>query len=448
MLLESLHLPMAYGKIAIATIALTHTLFATFIVGSSLIGVSTETVGWWTNRARYDRLARMIAFTLILTTATVSFLGVILLFFLTIFWPYFWSTLFRIMFWPLLLEAAFFLGEAVFAYAWFYSWDWAADGRRKRLHLLMGWLAAASALAAMMVIDMVASYMLTPRPPDMVWDRLFNPTMIHLHLHRWFGNLTWTGLGLSALCAIAYLRAERGDDARHYRWAGAFCFKIGFGALLIMPIIGYEYLLRVRYEHPQAFHTLMLGARSWLFDLVALLYSLMIILGSIYIARTLKGVPAESTARIVLPISIMVVIIAGVVFAMPYQIQHIPLVSSWTDITINPLGKMQPFKYFAIAGLVLFGAVNWIYFTRYFSNLTPEAQDDRRFGHRRWAPLLIGLSACAILSMLTMGWVRETARAWNGYLIYGVMRFEDEEAHYEPPQEAAAPGGTRSSSHE
>ena len=438
MLLESLQLPMVYGKVAIAAIALTHTLFATFIVGSSLIGVATETVGWWANRPRYDRLARMIAFTLILTTATVSFFGVTLIFLLNIFWPHFWSTVFRIMFWPLLLEAAFFLGEAVFAYAWFYSWDWAAGAQRKRLHLLMGWLAAGSALAAMMVIDMVASYMLTPRPPDVLWERLFNPTMIHLHLHRWFGNLTWTGFGLAALCAIAFLRAEREDDKRHYRWAGGFCFRIGFGALLIMPIIGYEYLLRVRYEQPQAFHTLMLGPRSWLFDLVALLYSLMIILGSIYIARVLKDVPAGSSSRIFLPVSIAVVVVAGAIFSMPYHLQHIPLMSWWTEAMINPWGKMQPFKYFAIAFLILFGLVNWLYFTRHFSILSPGHTEGPRTGHRSTPALLIGLSLCAVLSMLTMGWVRETARAWNGYLIYGVMNFDDEESHYLPPPDRSA----------
>ncbi len=172
MTLEALDIPMHYGKLAIGVVALTHALFATFIVGSSLIGAGTETVGWLTRKTRYDRLARTIAFTLILTTAAVSFLGVTLIFALNIFWPRFWSTLFRIMFWPLLLEAAFFLGEAIFAYAWFYSWDWAATNPgRKRLHLGFGWLAAGCALAAMLVIDMVASYMLTPRPPELLWDR-------------------------------------------------------------------------------------------------------------------------------------------------------------------------------------------------------------------------------------------------------------------------------------
>src|SRR5947208_5790014 len=103
MMVEPLQIPMLGGRIAIAAVALTHALFATFIVGSSLIGAVTETIGYAGCRAYFERLSRFIAFTLILSTATVSFMGVVLVFLLNIFWPHFWSTLFRIMFWPLLL---------------------------------------------------------------------------------------------------------------------------------------------------------------------------------------------------------------------------------------------------------------------------------------------------------------------------------------------------------
>lgn len=435
MTLEPLQIPMQYGKAVIGIVALTHALFATYIVGSSLIGVATETVGWLTKKARYDRLARTIAFTLILTTASVSFFGVTLIFALNIFWPRFWSTLFRIMFWPLLLEALLFLGEAVFAYAWFYSWDWAGTSRgRKRLHLIFGWLATACALAAMLVIDMVASYMLTPRPPELIWDRLFNPTMIHLHLHRWFGNLTWTGFALAALCGVAFLRSATPEDRRHYEWAGGYCFAIGFGALLIMPVIGYEYLLRIRYELPQAFHTLMLGGRSWLFDLVALLYSLLIILGSWYMARRLRRAQVRGASFIVLPVSVAVVTVAGVVFSIPYQLQHIPGVLLLTDQALLPLGKMQPNKYFAMAFLVLFGLLNWVYFFWSFHERVPWWESKAESSQDRRSPkLLVSLSLCAMLIMLTMGWARETARAYNGYIIYGEISFEDERATYGAP---------------
>jgi hypothetical protein len=437
MIIEPLEMPMLYGRIAIASAALTHALFATFIVGSSVIGAAIETLGYLRTDRRFERLSHVIAFTLILSTAAISFFGVILVFLLNIFWPHFWSTLFRIMFWPLLLEASFFFGEAVFAYAWYYSWEWSAASRsRKRWHLMFGWMAAACSLIAMLMIDIVASYMLTPRPPDQIWEAIFNPTMVHLDTHRMVGNLTWTGFALCALCSVAFLRSRTDEDLTFYRWAGDVCFTVGFGALLIMPAIGYQYLLQVRYSEPQAFYTVMLGPRSWLFNLVAFLYGLVAVLGSIYVLRVVRSsrMPS-STERLILPISLAVLIVAGVMFAMPYHVQHVPFLANLTHATVNPLGKMQPNKYFAIATLVFFGLLNWIVFIRLFGGGPSGGQAVRstRMKDRLGPVLLIVTAGCVMLTMLSMGWVRETARAYNGYLIYGAMTLSDERSTYERP---------------
>ena len=77
-----------------------------------------------TRKEWLGRLARLIAFALVLSTATISFFGVGLVFFLNIYWPQFWHRIFQVMFWPFLGEAALFLGEAIFAYAWYYLWEW------------------------------------------------------------------------------------------------------------------------------------------------------------------------------------------------------------------------------------------------------------------------------------------------------------------------------------
>ena len=103
--------------------------------------------------------------------------------------------------------------------------NWAAAGpARKRLHLSFGWIAAISSVIAMVMIDIVASYMLTPRPPGDTWGKIFNPTMIYLDTHRIVGNLTWTGFGLAGLWAIGYLRAATADERAFFRWAGGVCF--------------------------------------------------------------------------------------------------------------------------------------------------------------------------------------------------------------------------------
>src|SRR5688500_12879293 len=115
--LEPLGTALMTGRIAIGTVALTHSLFATFIVGSAVIGAVIATLSALTGRQEYRRLARHLAFTLVVSTAMISFFGVSLIFALNVFWPRFWHTIFRIMFWPFVLEAGLFFIEAVFAYA-------------------------------------------------------------------------------------------------------------------------------------------------------------------------------------------------------------------------------------------------------------------------------------------------------------------------------------------
>ena len=432
--LQPLDVPMLWGRIAIAAAALSHALFATFIVGTSVIGAGVATASYYSGRTRWGRLAHMLAFTLVFTTATISFMGVVFVFLLNIYWPQFWSTIFRIMFYPFIMEAGFFFGEAVFAYAWYYGWAWsAATERRRRFHLSFAWLAAGSSLAAMFMIDMTASYMLTPGPPDAFWPRLFNPTMIRLDVHRFFGNLVWAGFALAGISAIGALRAKREEDRAHYQWAGRIFFAVGFTALLIMPFIGFLYMRQIRYTEPQAFFTLMLGERSWLFDLVALFYGLLIVLGSFYIFKIVRSSQTRPTSfDTFMPITLVVVILAAILFALPYHLQHIPLVRHLTGAQINPLGKMNPNKYLAATVLVTLGLCSLVY---YFASLrrsgAPEAQA-RPIRPDRSAPaMLIALALIAMLTYLTMGWSRETARASNGYLIYGMVRLADERPTYQ-----------------
>jgi hypothetical protein len=201
-----------------------------------------------------------------------------------------------------------------------------------------------------------------------------------------------------------------------------------------MPVIGYQYLLNVRYGQPQAFHVLMLGQRSWLFDLVALLYGLLVVVGSTYIASIVFHTASDETSgRMVIPVSLVLLGLAAIVLAQPYHIQHIPFASLLTNREINPFGKMQPHKYYAIAFLVLFGLLNWLYFLRWFPGVPRHDREHLRGRDRKESYLLISLALVSVLIMLSMGWVRESARAVDGYLIYGHMSFSDERPTYTAP---------------
>ncbi|GJL49004.1 MAG: hypothetical protein NPIRA01_02310 [Nitrospirales bacterium] len=429
---ESLELSIFTGRLVIAVTALTHSLLATFIVGASLIGAVTATLHILTGRTWYRRLAHMIAFALVLTTATISFFGVLFVIALNVFWPRFWHQLFQVMFWLFLLEAALFLCEAFFAYAWFYLWQWGESGWRRLVHLSFIWIAAGSSLAAMFLIDVTASYMVTPVPLDSGWENIFNPTMIHLDLHRWFGNLTWAGFAMSGICAIGLYRAQNSQDYAFYLKAGTYCFAIGFGALLLMPIIGYQYMLHLRYGQPQAFYAIMLGERSWLFGLIGLTYGLLILLGSFYLTLLIrKTVPSSSSFFTYIVMSLFTIILATAVLALPYNLSHHPLLQELVTQRTFSLGKMQPYKYYALAALVIFGLLNAIYAIRFCTTSFSEIVEHALRQRSRLLPsLLLTLASLTIVVFLAMGWVRESARAVNGYLIYGAITINDEQPTY------------------
>lgn len=423
-------------RLTIAITASLHSLFATFIVGALLIGAVSESVGALTKDDRYERLAHSIARTVVLISASVSFIGVALVFFLTTLWPNFWTTLFRIMFWPLIFESSLFFAEAVCLYTWYYSW-----GRwRRRVHLFFAWFGVGFALVAMVMIDIVGSYLLTPRPAADTVRKIINPTMVQLTLHRFAGNLSWAGFALAAVAAIRYLRSSDPQERAYQEWAGAFCLVFGFGFLMLMPVIGFSYLKAVRAASEGAFNLLMLGAKSWIFVLQVLLLDLLFWTGSWYMFRMASFHFKKNRlfTRYYRPLVIGAMLAAGLIFVMPYQTRYIPFAEYFTQSEINRWGKMQPHKYIAMGTLIGLGILNYGFYLGAF-------RFKNVWGGGGAFPqlLLILLGTFTLLSMLNMGYARESARA--PYLIYGKMAIEDEHpaglGAGPPPGRSAPPEG-------
>jgi formate hydrogenlyase subunit 3/multisubunit Na+/H+ antiporter MnhD subunit len=111
----------------------------------------------------------------------------------------------------------------------------------------------------------------------------------------------------------------------------------------------------------------------------------------------------ESTARIVFPASLALLTVAGIVLTLPYHLQHVPLVSRFTSQDINPWGKVQPNKYFALAFLVMFGLINWLYFFRSFRSHWWQRSSEHPERDNRTSSLFMVLTVCSILIMLTIG---------------------------------------------
>jgi cytochrome d ubiquinol oxidase subunit I len=404
------------NRLAIAISASIHALFATFIVGGMLMGAMTESIGVLTRDDRYERVSHSIARTLVLMSAAVAFMGVVLVLFLTILWPIFWTILFRIMFWPLIFEASMFLGEAACLYSWYYSW-----GRwPRKVHLLVAWLGAGFAVTAMVMIDTVGSYLLTPRPVEPALQRMLNPSMVQLTLHRFAGNLSWFSFGIAALSAIRYLRTKDPQERAYQEWVGGVAVMFGFGFLLLMPIIGFSYMKAVRFASEGAFSRLMLGEKSWIFVLQALLTNILLLVGTGYMFRMAHFRFTQNPLfRRYRTVAFLLMGGAAIIFMMPYQVRYIPFADLFTSAETNGWGKMQPHKYIAMGVLIGFGILNYGFYLGAFRFKT-------KWGDGGALPqvLLILLGLFTILSMFNMGYARENGR--YPYLIYGKMTIQGE----------------------
>jgi cytochrome bd ubiquinol oxidase subunit I len=321
-----------------------------------------------------------------------------------------------------------FLGQIVIVYAWYNVWDTLAY--RKSLHVVFGFVAGFFGLMAMTMIDAVASYMLTPpeAPVSDVARNFLNQTMVPLNMHRFVGNFSYVGFLVAGWAGWRYLRTTREDDREYYDWMGHWGLIWGFGFLIIQPVIGYGYLKGIRESSPEAFNTIMLGDKSWVFNLLAIWLAVMSIASTAYFVHKLRfavkpveflrklavgalGFTALFTALNIIPNDASLIPQIGLVF----------LDGESTEI---PLGSMYPWKYIGLIGLMIVG----FFVVALYLRATATGFHWGRAS--RWSQYaLIACAVTVVLTMVTMGYTRETARRVDndpGYLIYKCITLEQE----------------------
>ena len=179
---------------------------------------------------------------------------------------------------------------------------WDKLAYRKSLHVVFGFVAGFFGLMAMTMIDAVASFMLTPAEvesqSDLVALSFLNQTMVPLNMHRFIGNFSYAGFLIAGWAGWRYLRTTREDDREYYDWMGHFGLLWGFGFLIMQPVIGYGYLKGIRESAPDSFNTIMLGDKSWVFNLLVLWIAVLSIASTAYFVHKLRfAVKPSETLR-------------------------------------------------------------------------------------------------------------------------------------------------------
>jgi len=426
--IEDLDVPIIGKNVVIAILVQSHILIATFILGSSLIAPTAEYLGMVTKQAKYERFARNLARLIVLLFASGSVLAITFVLALVTLFPVFFSYLQNIFFWVFLVEAFMFLAVIIILYAWYNTWDKLAY--RKSLHVVFGFVAGGIGLFQMTMIDAVASYMLTPSeaPVTDVARTYLNPTFVPLNMHRFVGNFSYAGFLTAGWAAYRYLNAKQEDDREYYDWMGHWGLLWGFGFLIMQPIIGYGYLKSIRESAPDSFNTIMLGEKAWLFNLVMVELAIMGIASTAYFVHKLRFAikPVETLRKLsvgALGFTALFTVL-NIIPANANLIPQIGLVFGQGEATKLPLGSMYPWKYIGLIGLMLVGFFVVALYLR-------ASTSGFRWGQAsRWSQFaLMTCAVTVILTMITMGYTRETARRVDnqpGHLIYNCITLDQE----------------------
>ena len=423
----NLEVPIIGKNVVIAVLVQSHILFAAFIIGAVLIAATSEYLGVVTKQPRYERFARNLARFVVLLFASGAALAITFVLALITLFPVFFSYLQNIFFWVFLIEAFMFLGQIIIVYAWYNVWDKLAY--RKILHVTFGMIAGFFGLMAMTMIDAVASYMLTPAeaPATDVARTFLNQTMVPLNMHRFVGNFSYAGFLIAGWGGWRYLRSTREEDREYYDWMGHWGLIWGFGFLIIQPVIGYGYLKGIRESAPEAFNTIMLGDKAWLFLLLVTEIAFMSIAATAYFVHKLKfAVKPMPLIRKMAVGALGFTALFTLLNIIPSDAQIIPGIIDFAggEETKIPLGGMYPWKYIGLIGLMLVG---FFVIAMYLKAASAGFHWGRA---SRWSQyVLIGCAFFVVMTMMTMGYTRETARRVDndpGYLIYNCITLEQE----------------------
>ncbi len=291
---------------------------------------------------------------------------------------------------PIGLGLAAFLLQLLALYPYYHYWDHFILNRPS-LHLSLGIAAALLMLVWVLVLDGMGSYMLTPRQGHGTWGNMMNATWLPLALHRLIGDVL---LGGYVMAAYGVWRLNRPADRIHqgyYLYLAQTGWLIGVAGLLLQPFSGLLYAWSIQSSVPEAYEHLIHGPFQFLVFLQFLLIALSFI-ANYFVAHT----ALSAHTRVIDYLFVLSAI------GLVASIDHAPL--------------RRVFLYLLVCMMIWSLTRLWL-----SGNIGALATDSRS------RPLMIGLGVLMMLTYLTMGTIRETARRPD--TVRNTISLEDEERY-------------------
>jgi cytochrome d ubiquinol oxidase subunit I len=436
------------NTLLVAVVALTHVLFATFLIGSCTLVALSEGISMVTKDERHERLARSLVHAWGYVFSTGAALAIFFVVFVLVgMWGRFFVTFQQFTFWVWFFEALLFVGEIVLLYTLYANWERLRAYRRARLGMVM--LLNIDQWFQMFLIDVIASQMLTPTVQGATDNvgyvlQFLNPTNLPLTVHRTIGNIAWAGAIVAVVSAFQYLRVtrreealalaagrrspvralgampegelvrERNREAAYWDWAGQWGMLFAFGLTIIQIWVGYSYAKEIQLHSLDSWYQMMYGWISNIFLAQFAGLGLIFIFGVAYFWQRLKAAGQHAVARR------HQMLLGLLILLWLFGIQPAWFAGSYPDIVAAHLDKPfwqggleDPFGFFfpwkvmvLLADMMIALYALWSYIRARVR--TPMTMGQATRGSQR---LLIAMAVVVGLMMLIMGVIRESSRS-------------------------------------
>ncbi|MGH7665912.1 MAG: hypothetical protein ACRENY_05810 [Candidatus Dormibacteria bacterium] len=424
----------------VALLMLVHIQFAAFQQGGYIILTVSDFVGWKRKDEMQDRFSKKLLTALGLTFTFGSALAIFAVMILFVgLWSKFFVELERILFWPFVIEAFAFIGEIICLYLLYWGWDRMAKVRALRVGLEL--LLFINASIQMLMINIVASYMLTPRPSTSLALNILNPTLIPLEIHRFVGNIALAGAMIALVGGIRLLFAKRAEARAFADWMGHYGLVWAVGFTIAQPLVGWEYAKEIQLHSYAAWYSMMMGGLSVAFLFQVFLLGAIFTVGIFYLWRRVKASGLRSPA---LAVCTALSFASWLLIATPSSLSwsyedvvaanaNVPI---WQGGLIIPWGQMIPFK---LVALITFTGVAIVAVTVYLKHVS-RGRVRWGDGGRGQAAALITVAVSVSLIMAVMGYIREHSRA--PYLITNQVLINQQQNFKAPSGNGPAMSGT------
>ena len=257
--MHHINFPLIGNSAVMALVILVHVFMAFIAVGGLVLAVASEWYGHASGSVHAERFARGYVKFLSDLMKIGGVLGATFVALLIGLFPEFAEQLYHIMFWPLTVEAGFFLLLAISSVTYRATWDKTGS---KPAHIAIGLTAAGAGVAAAVIINAAWAFMLTPGDyfsTGSLRSAVFNPAMEPSTFHVLIACVA-NAAGAAFLYAMRKGAKEAGDG--YYAWLRKYAGTIFAGVILLQPLSGLSFIFKLKAVSAPVYGNVLGGAAT------------------------------------------------------------------------------------------------------------------------------------------------------------------------------------------